>query len=59
LVPGPTTGPAADLNAMVASFHGDQSGLPPGTSMNIWRSTLTPQSSGLLLRLQGVLRVND
>ena len=32
---------------------------PAGTSMNIWRALLTPQANGLMLRLQGVLQVND
>jgi hypothetical protein len=59
LVAPPIAKSATDLNALVASFQGIQSGTPAGVRVNITSTSLTPQADGLHLRLRGTLLVNN
>ena len=59
LVPAGITKTPADLDGLVSSLVGPQSGLPAGVSLAITSAHLTPQADGIMLALQGTIDAGD
>jgi hypothetical protein len=55
LVPGPISTSAADLNAMVQSLGGPQTGTPAGTKVYVFSASLVPTPAGLQVQLKGII----
>ena len=55
LVPSGITKSPAELDGLVSSLVGPQSGLPAGVSLTITAAHLTPQADGIMLALEGTI----
>ena len=59
LAPNAIPTSATELNAMVQSFGGVQTGTPAGTTVHVFAANLTPNAAGLEVRLQGIINAQQ